>query len=61
MSLFADFYYTQAPEHRQLLIDWIHSTAIKFCSVAASVVYALTEFLRDSNNLSALDVVAFVQ
>jgi len=35
--------------------------AIKFSEVAASVVHALMEFLGDSNNPSALDVVSFVR
>ncbi|KAF5385158.1 hypothetical protein D9615_000914 [Tricholomella constricta] len=55
----ADF--EKAPEYRQLLIQSIHITAIKFSEVAASVVHALMEFLGDSNNPSALDVVSFVR
>lgn len=51
----------QAPEYRQLLIQSIHVCAVKFSEVAASVVHALMEFLGDSNNPSALDVVAFVR
>ncbi|KDQ63005.1 hypothetical protein JAAARDRAFT_168400 [Jaapia argillacea MUCL 33604] len=48
-------------EYRQLLIQSIHVCAIKFSEVAASVVHALMDFLGDSNNPSALDVVAFVR
>ncbi|KAG5644963.1 hypothetical protein DXG03_007333 [Asterophora parasitica] len=55
----ADF--EKAPEYRQLLIQSIHVTAIKFSEVASSVVHALMEFLGDSNNPSALDVVSFVR
>ncbi|KAF8814026.1 coatomer protein [Phlegmacium glaucopus] len=55
----ADF--EKAPEYRQLLIQSIHVTAIKFSEIAASVVHALMEFLGDSNNPSALDVVSFVR
>ena len=51
----------QAPEYRQLLIQSIHVCAVKFSEVAASVVHALMDFLGDSNNPSALDVVAFVR
>ena len=51
----------QAPEYRQLLIQSIHVCAVKFSEVAANVVHALMEFLGDSNNPSALDVVAFVR
>ena len=35
--------------------------AVKFSEVAASVVHALMDFLGDSNNPSAMDVVAFVR
>ncbi|TFL03311.1 adaptin N terminal region-domain-containing protein [Pterulicium gracile] len=48
-------------EYRQLLIQSIHVTAIKFSEVAGSVVGALMEFLGDASNPSALDVVAFVR
>ncbi|KZT30989.1 coatomer protein [Neolentinus lepideus HHB14362 ss-1] len=48
-------------EYRQLLIQSIHVCAIKFSEVAASVVHALMDFLGDSNNPSALDVVSFVR
>lgn len=51
----------QNPEYRQLLIQTIHVCAIKFSEVAASVVLALMEFLGDSNNPSAVDVIAFVR
>ncbi|KAF9235057.1 adaptin N terminal region-domain-containing protein [Melanogaster broomeanus] len=53
--------YDKAPEYRQLLIQSIHVMAVKFSEVAASVVHALMDFLGDSNNPSALDVVAFVR
>ncbi|KAG9220316.1 hypothetical protein CCMSSC00406_0006381 [Pleurotus cornucopiae] len=53
--------FEKAPEYRQLLIQSIHVTAIKFSEVAASVVHALMDFLGDSNNPSALDVVSFVR
>jgi coatomer subunit beta len=48
-------------EYRQLLIQSIHACAIKFSEVAANVVYVLMEFLGDSNNPSAVDVIAFVR
>ena len=51
----------QAPEYRQLLIQSIHVCAVRFSEVAASVVHALMDFLGDSNNPSALDVVSFVR
>ncbi|OAX38117.1 Coatomer, beta subunit [Rhizopogon vinicolor AM-OR11-026] len=53
--------FEKAPEYRQLLIQSIHVLAVKFSEVAANVVHALMEFLGDSNNPSALDVVAFVR
>ncbi|PPQ96152.1 hypothetical protein CVT26_004787 [Gymnopilus dilepis] len=53
--------FEKASEYRQLLIQSIHVMAVKFSEVAASVVHALMEFLGDSNNPSALDVVAFVR
>lgn len=48
-------------EYRQLLIQSIHSCAIRFSEVAANVVYVLMDFLGDSNNPSAVDVIAFVR
>lgn len=54
-------FFQKAPEYRQLLIQSIHVMAIKFSEVAASVVHALMDFLGDSNNPSAMDVVAFVR
>jgi coatomer subunit beta len=51
----------KSPDYRQLLIQSIHITAIKFSEVAANVVHALMDFLGDSNNPSALDVVSFVR
>ncbi|CAK5279339.1 unnamed protein product [Mycena citricolor] len=53
--------FENSSEYRQLLIQSIHVTAIKFSEVAASVVQALMDFLGDNNNPSALDVVAFVR
>ncbi|KIY48173.1 coatomer protein [Fistulina hepatica ATCC 64428] len=57
---------SDSAEYRQLLVQSIHVTAIKFSEVAASVVYALMDFLGDSSSRStpsatALDVVAFIR
>ncbi|KAG1745396.1 uncharacterized protein EDB91DRAFT_1335319 [Suillus paluster] len=52
--------FEKAPEYSQLLIQSIHVLAAKCSKVAASVIHALMEFLGDSNDPSALDVVAFV-
>jgi coatomer subunit beta len=43
------------------LIQSIHTCAIKFSEVAANVVHVLMEFLGDSNNPAAVDVVSFVR
>ncbi|ORZ31405.1 adaptin N terminal region-domain-containing protein [Catenaria anguillulae PL171] len=51
----------KAPELRQLLIQTIHTCAIKFPAVAGQVVYLLMDYLGDASNASAVDVVAFVR
>ena len=48
-------------EYRQLLIQSIHTCAIRFSEVAANAVHVLMEFLGDSNNPSAVDVISFVR
>lgn len=48
-------------EYRQILIQAIHSCAIKFPEVASTVVHMLMDFLGDSNVGSAVDVVIFVR
>lgn len=48
-------------EYRQLLIQSIHSCAIRFSEVAASVVHVLMEFIGDAGNSSAVDVISFVR
>ncbi|CAN1843770.1 Coatomer subunit beta-1 [Linum perenne] len=48
-------------EYRQMLIQAIHSCAIKFPEVASIVVHLLMDFLGDSNIASAIDVVVFVR
>ncbi|KAJ4834767.1 hypothetical protein Tsubulata_020007 [Turnera subulata] len=48
-------------EYRQMLIQAIHSCAVKFPEVASTVVHMLMDFLGDSNVASALDVVIFVR
>lgn len=57
-----DEQYEKNPEYRSLLISSIHSAAIKFPEVAASVVGSLMDFISDvSSNASAVDVIAFVK
>ncbi|KZV24781.1 Coatomer, beta subunit isoform 1 [Dorcoceras hygrometricum] len=48
-------------EYRQMLIQAIHSCAIKFPEVASTVVHLLMDFLGDSNVSSAMDVIVFVR
>eukprot|EP00270_Netrium_digitus_P008466 TRINITY_DN2533_c0_g1_i1.p1 TRINITY_DN2533_c0_g1~~TRINITY_DN2533_c0_g1_i1.p1 ORF type:complete len:952 (-),score=238.19 TRINITY_DN2533_c0_g1_i1:259-3114(-) len=48
-------------EYRQMLVQAIHSCAVKFPDVASSVVHVLMDFLGDQNVASALDVVFFVR
>jgi coatomer subunit beta len=51
----------KGPEYRQMLVAAIHSCAVKFPDVAASVIHLLMDFLGDANTASALDVVFFVR
>ncbi|XP_043691929.1 coatomer subunit beta-1-like [Telopea speciosissima] len=48
-------------EYRQMLVQAIHTCAIKFPEVASTVVHLLMDFLGDSNVASAIDVVVFVR
>lgn len=48
-------------EYRQVLVQAIRNTAIRFPDIAADVVLQLLEFLGDSNPNAALDVVLFVR
>lgn len=48
-------------EYRQMLVQAIHTCAVKFPDVAASVVHLLMDFLGDANTASALDVIYFVR
>lgn len=48
-------------EYRQMLVQAIHTCAIKFPDVASTVVHLLMDFLGDTNVASAMDVVVFVR
>ncbi|KDE07345.1 coatomer subunit beta [Microbotryum lychnidis-dioicae p1A1 Lamole] len=48
-------------EYRQLLIQTIHTCAIRHSEVASNVVHVLMEFLGDASNASAVDVISFVR
>ncbi|OZJ02582.1 hypothetical protein BZG36_04188 [Bifiguratus adelaidae] len=61
LSKTIDQEYERNTEYRQLLIQSIHAIAIRYSEVAASVVHTLMEFLTDSNNPSAVDVISFVR
>ncbi|KAI9208285.1 adaptin N terminal region-domain-containing protein [Polychytrium aggregatum] len=53
--------YEKNNEYRQLLIHAVHSCAMKFSKVAESVVHVLMEFLGETSNSSAVDVISFVR
>ncbi|KXZ45907.1 hypothetical protein GPECTOR_49g491 [Gonium pectorale] len=53
--------YDKAGEYRQMLVQAIHTCAVKFPEVAGSVVHVLMDFLGDANTASALDVIFFVR
>uniref|UniRef100_A0A0K8TT21 Coatomer subunit beta n=1 Tax=Tabanus bromius TaxID=304241 RepID=A0A0K8TT21_TABBR len=48
-------------KYRQLLIRTLHSCSIKFPDVAATVIPVLVEFLSDTNELAATDVLIFIR
>ena len=48
-------------EYRQMLVQVIHSCAIKFPEVASTELHLLMDFLGNSNVASAIDVVVFVR
>uniref|UniRef100_A0A8D8W0Y9 Coatomer subunit beta n=1 Tax=Cacopsylla melanoneura TaxID=428564 RepID=A0A8D8W0Y9_9HEMI len=48
-------------KYRQLLVRTLHTCCMKFPDVAASVIPVLTQFLSDTNELAALDVLVFVR
>ncbi|CAH1101761.1 unnamed protein product [Psylliodes chrysocephalus] len=48
-------------KYRQLLVRTLHSCCIKFPDVAVTVIPVLMEFLSDSNELAATDVLLFLR
>ncbi|XP_018019307.1 coatomer subunit beta-like [Hyalella azteca] len=48
-------------KYRQLLVRTLHSISIKFPEVAATIIPVLMEFLSDTNELAATDVLVFVR
>lgn len=53
--------FDKAGAYRQMLVQAIHSCAVKFPDVASSVVHALMDYVGDSNVASAVDVIDFVR
>ncbi|KAG7821696.1 hypothetical protein KL928_000171 [Ogataea angusta] len=51
----------KSAEYRQLLISAIHSCAIRFHEVAASVVDLLLDFISELNTTAAAEVITFVK
>ncbi|XP_032677789.1 coatomer subunit beta [Odontomachus brunneus] len=50
-----------AGKYRQLLVRTLHSCSMKFSDVAATVIPVLTDFLSESNEAAATDVLVFVR
>lgn len=48
-------------KYRQLLVRTLHTCCIKFPDVAVSVIPVLVEFLSDTNELAASDVLIFIR
>lgn len=48
-------------KYRQLLVRTLHQCCVKFPDVAPSIIPVLTEFLSDSNELAASDVLIFMR
>ncbi|XP_072016786.1 coatomer subunit beta-like isoform X2 [Amphiura filiformis] len=48
-------------KYRQLLVRTLHACSVKFPDMAAQVIPLLMEFLSDTNELAAMDVLVFVR
>ncbi|KAH8305356.1 hypothetical protein KR044_007822, partial [Drosophila immigrans] len=48
-------------KYRQLLVRTLHTCSIKFPDVAGNVIPVLVEFLSDTNELAAVDVLIFIR
>lgn len=48
-------------KYRQLLVKTLHACSIKFPEVAASVIPVLVDFLSDTNDMAANDVLVFIR
>ncbi|GAU28569.1 hypothetical protein TSUD_269090 [Trifolium subterraneum] len=61
MKLKKEVVKTRSGEYRQMLVQAIHTCAIKFPEVASTVVHLLMDFLGDTNVATAMDVVVFAR
>lgn len=50
-----------AGRYRQLLVRTLHACSMKFADVAATVIPVLTDFLSESNEAAATDILVFVR
>lgn len=48
-------------KYRQILVRTLHSCSIKFPDIAATVIPVLIEFLSDTNEVAAVDVLIFIR
>ncbi|XP_074644672.1 coatomer subunit beta-like [Tubulanus polymorphus] len=48
-------------KYRQLLVRTLHQCSVKFPDVASTIIPLLTEFLSDTNELAAADVLVFIR
>lgn len=48
-------------KYRQLLVRGLHSLSIKFPDIASSIIPIVVEFLSDTNEMAARDVLTFVR
>jgi coatomer subunit beta len=48
-------------KYRQILIRGLHQLSIKFPDIAASIIPIVVEYLSDTNELAAMDVLIFVR
>ena len=51
----------KAGEYRQMLVQAVHTCAIKFPETAGAVVHLLMDFLGDTNAAAAVDVAMFIR
>ena len=48
-------------KYRQLLVRTLHTCCVKFPDVSLTIIPLLSEFLSDTNELAAADVLVFVR